>query len=138
MLETAADKDREEAITRDICRAWSCKAGSLGRYSRVDRYLYNGDKLRCAIEIKARANRDSNTFPTVLLNLDKFMNLAYLEALTRLPAYYFVLFKDGLYYVDVRQVRNCPIVVRGRKDRNLQNDVEPCYEIPITEFRRMK
>jgi hypothetical protein len=143
MLETENDRIEENKVTERICKAWKVESGGMGAYSPFDKYLYSGEILKAIIEIKIRWNRKFDSFPTVLMNLDKYITLINLEIYTKIPALYIVAFSDGIYYIKASDIHDnlekLQIVVRGRKDREgVKNDIRPTIDVPLTLFTKIK
>ena len=112
----------------------------MGPYSPFDRYLVKAGRLVAVAEIKTRTNRTLETFPTVYINLDKWVTLTVAEAALRVAGLFVIAFSDGIYWVRVGRVplAQCEVGRRGRTDRkDVTDDVVPAVELPTSLFRNL-
>ncbi len=132
---TADDSRSEDEVAAMIGERMRCEVRHFGQFSAVDWYMVRNGRLVGVAELKTRSH-DSGKYPTVFLNVRKWLALLLAEQGLGVPAAYFVRFADGVRWVkvgeiDASQVRigGCARIVKSR------NDIEPVIEIPVEQMR---
>lgn len=137
--ETKADLDREAATLKIFCLNMNC---TYKKVREIDDYSPDAtfwrDKKRVAVgEVKVR-NCNHDTYKTLIISKAKIDSV--FERWTPLPFVLIIHWNDGIYWVAVTEVskQHWKIKMAGREDRDDPKDMEPCYDIPIEEFTRLK
>lgn len=128
---TKRDRRNEAAAARLLEKHWQCELQHFGKLSPIDWYATRHGRMVAIAELKSRTHRAGH-YPTVFLNVRKWLALSLAEAGLGVPALFAVSFTDGVRYVrigevDASQVRigGCSRVVKA------SSDVEPVIEVPI-------
>jgi hypothetical protein len=140
MLETPRQTATQDAIANRLAAAWRCEWGRMGPYSPFDVYLMREKKIVALVEIRTRQNRQFATFPTVMLDLDKWFHLMQGEVVMQLAGVYVVAFPDGIWWLRIGTlpVNTFKVTFRGRTDRpEAPNDQSPVIEVPCASFHRL-
>lgn len=139
-LERPVHVAREQEIAARLAAAWRCDWQQMGPYSPFDVYLLREKRIVAFAEIKTRGDRACHTFPTVMINLDKWFTLMQAEIGLSIAGLFVVAFSDGIWWVRIGTlpVNHYKICYRGRADRPaVKNDVMPSVEVPSGEFKRL-
>ena len=137
-LENDLYETREGKIAEKVAAAWKCEAHRMGPYSPFDIYFIRDTRLCAFAEIRSRIDRELRTFPTVLIDLDKWFPLMQSEIYLKVPAFYIIAYSDGIFFLRLAEVdvSRYPITFKGRKDRpQAKNDLSPVIEIPSGLFK---
>jgi hypothetical protein len=134
---SSADSSAERAVGKLLEAAWGCSIRSFGALSPIDWYAERHGRLVGLIEIKARSHR-LDRYPTVFLNVRKWLALQLGACGLGCPALYVVKFEDGVCWIEVTNVDakehsigGCMRIVKS------VNDVEPVIRIRVSEMRRL-
>jgi hypothetical protein len=129
---TQANLDTAQAVKDEIAERWQYQIRSFGMFSPVECYMTDPDAtvVRGIANITAR-NNASTKFPTIWLNCRSWLALMMASTGMQVPAYFIVKFSDQIMWIDVAQVGGMRMIMAGRKDRGLANDIEPVFDIPI-------
>lgn len=140
-LEMPHQQKRELIIGQLVSSAWGCEAKKMGSYTHFDVYFIKGQRVVALAEIRSRADRELNSFPTALIDLDKYMALLMAEISLRVPAFYIIAYPDGVYYTRISGLPASELqkTYKGRTDRLdiAPNDMSPVLEVPIKYFKRI-
>ncbi len=141
----SAEDDRNEREVAAILTNYfskqhgACTFCSFGRLSPIDWYIERDARVIGVAELKAR-NHASGTYPTVFLNVRKWVALTMASLGLGVPALFAARFTDGVFFiwlgkVDARQhsISGC-FQARAVKS---ENDVEPLIEVPIEHMERV-
>lgn len=140
VYETDADRGREKRIARSVARFYNSEIlWPLPMKYGADAFLKHKRSGTAAwIEIKRRfVGRDH--YPTLILSVSKIKELKNLARETGTGALVCVAWNDRIGIISARLVsyRTCDIVMAGREDRNDPGDMEPCFEIPVSQFNNI-
>lgn len=137
IFKTAADESSEQHVAQLIESRWGCALHSFGRLSPVDWYAERDGRLVGLLELKTRSHK-IGTYPTVFLNVRKYLALQLGAVGLGVPALFVVRWTDALRWVEVASVDassstigGCLRVVKSR------NDVEPVIEVPVGAMREV-
>jgi hypothetical protein len=138
-FENDIDREREDHICDVIAKSWRCSWGSMGKFSPFDKYLMRDGRLCALVEIKARLNRNYDSFATIFLNFDKYVTLLTAELFLKMPTFFVIGFSTEIYYVRIGNlpIKELGIFVKGREDRQAFNDIRPTIEIPRQFFKKI-
>src|SRR5262249_61644069 len=91
------------------------------------------------LELKCRQNRTSDSFPTTMLSLRKWMALTFASLALGCPPFFVVRFTDGIFFIDIRTLDTTDNCVTGRRDRQALTrfDREPVIEFPVLAMTKL-
>jgi hypothetical protein len=137
IFRTQEDRDIEREVASQIEAAWRCQMHEFGALSPVDWYAVRMNRMIGVAELKARSH-PFGSYPTVFLNVRKWLALSLASLGMGVPAVFVVKFSDSVYWIalaqiDPRQFRiaGCSRLVKAK------NDIEPVIEVPISQFRAL-
>jgi hypothetical protein len=132
------DRGNEAEIARKLERVWRCSIRPFGALCPVDWYAERDGRLVGVLELKSRAH-ESGKYPTVFLNVRKWLALSLATVGLGCPAIYVVRFSDGVYWcslseIDARVTRigGCTTVVKSH------NDIEPIIVMELAKMKRVE
>jgi hypothetical protein len=138
VFRTQEDHDSEREIAARIEMAWKCQLHEFGALSPVDWYAVRFSRMIGVLELKVRSH-NVITYPTVFLNVRKWLALSLASIGMGVPAIFVVKFCDDVRWItlaniDPRQFRiaGCQRLVKAK------NDIEPVIEVPVAQFRPMR
>jgi hypothetical protein len=153
--ETSSDAARERKVASKFAQALSKKYGSSGgpRFGSIkarpgapfDYYItgeesghHKKSKAKLLLEVKCRKN-ESKKWPTYLISAQKIILLKSIGAGAGIKAGLAVQFTDGIFFFDISSadLTSIPIEIAGRTDRKDELDLEPCFMIPISMFKKV-
>lgn len=133
-----SDREAEDLAQRSIEAAWGCTLHKYAGLDTVDFWAEAFDRTSALIEVKARSV-NSTTYPTVFLNLRKWSKLLDMAVCTGVPAYFFIVYKDCIKYINVELVDARAHGIGGTRHRvKSENDIEPVIHIPIKEMETLE
>jgi hypothetical protein len=132
VFQTEEDRRNEEEVAAACAAVWHCRIGRFGALSPVDWYGERDGRLVGVLELKARGHALDH-YPTVFLNVRKWLALTLAAVGLGCPAIFVVKFTDGVYWaplskIDATQHRiaGCAHIVKNG------NDIEPVIEVPVS------
>lgn len=129
------DRANEQRVADVIASAWSCDVRPFGALSPVDWYASRAGRLSGLLELKCRTHAVEK-YPTVFLNVRKWLALTLGSVGMGVPAVFVVRFTDGLRWVPVAEINASNQVVGGCARRvKSDNDIEPVIEVPVSILR---
>jgi hypothetical protein len=87
------------------------------------------------LEIRVRGVY-KNTYPTLMISLEKWVNIQHISKISNLPAIFLIEWKDGLYWIKQDKV-TYSVDVGGSEKRNDDLDYELCVFIPVDQFKKL-
>jgi hypothetical protein len=137
VFQTEADREHERDTAARLEQAWRCRIRSFGALAPVDWYAERDGRLIGVVELKARPHA-STRYPTVYLNVRKWLALGLAATGLGCPAILVVRLSDGLFWVSLSEIdagchriSGCMTIVKST------TDIEPIIEIPIAILRRV-
>jgi hypothetical protein len=128
---SAADVASEGDVAVLMERAWSCDLHRFGLLCPVDWYATRAGRLVGVLELKTRTHAAA-TFPTVFLNVRKWLALSMAAWGLGVPALFVVRFTDGVRWCRVQDVNARVHRVAGCARRvKSASDVEPVIEVAV-------
>lgn len=135
----AHDKANEEDVRAAIESAWGVEIRRYGgHFDAIDFYALRGQKIAAHLELKSRTH-ESTKYPTVFLNVRKWMALTMTWLNMGVPSLFIVRFTNEIRWIDVKNVdaRNirlggCSRVVKAK------SDIEPVIEVPIGQMNTLR
>jgi len=136
-LETAEDKEREEALRDRVARKWKVDMKEIPSTYCLDWAIARDEKIVAWVEAKCRKHIYGK-YPTYMIAMKKWNAFREFNATSHLKGFLIVEFTDGDYWLDTADVEEQYFAIGGRKDRNLKKDLEPCVFFDIKYFKRLK
>lgn len=137
IFQNETDRQNEESVAKSLGEAWGCRIRPFGALSPIDWHAERNGRFVGILELKARPHAHDR-YPTVFLNVRKWMTLTRAELGLGVPALFVVKFDDGIFWIPVAQIdaRQCRMggCVKLVKSGN---DIEPIIDVPISSMRRI-
>lgn len=135
---TTQDRQNEHHIADLIATAWDCQITPFGALSPVDFYATRHGRLVGVLELKSRSHT-RGTYPTVYLNVRKWLALSLAGIGLGVPAMFVVLWSDAAGYIDITSVDGARHAIGGCTRRvKSGSDVEPVIEVPVAAFTQLR
>lgn len=130
------DLKSEDAIKNAVEQAWNCTLHHFGRLCPLDFYAVRDGRMVGIIEAKSRSH-NASAFPTVFLNVRKWLALTMASVGLGVPALYVVRFLDGIRYISVHDIDAAEMRIGGTQKKAIQGhrDIEPVIEVPVASMR---
>ena len=135
IFQTAADRDNEATVATIIEGKWNCNIRRFGVLSPIDWFAERNGRLVGVLEVKSRTH-PSDKFPTVFLNVRKWLALRLASIGLGCPALFVVRFTDCVRWVAINDVDGtqntiggCSRIVKGI------SDIEPVIEVDIATMQ---
>jgi hypothetical protein len=133
------DDANEQLVAAVLSREWHCEFHKYkGEYQRIDWWIEQNEDFVMLAELKSRAH-DFDTYPTVFLNVRKWLALTLASLGLGVPAIYAVKFLDRIAWMPLtsidaehNRVGGCKRIVKSSNDR------EPMIEIPLDDWRTLR
>lgn len=132
------DERAEQEIAALVANRWGCAVRSFGKLSPIDWYAERAGRVVGLLELKNRSH-ESTRFPTVFLNVRKYLALLLGALGMGVPGVFIVRFTDRVLWmrladIDAGAVRmgGCLRLVKSR------NDIEPVIHVPVAEMHALK
>ena len=106
------DKQYEDETAEIIEQAWRCQIHKFGQLAPIDYYAIRDGRMVGLLELKSRSHAHGK-YPTVFLNVRKWLALVMGAAGMAVPAMFIVRFTNGLYYIPVAEVDATKIIIGG-------------------------
>lgn len=132
IYETESDLKRERALANYAALKWNCFMRKQDKYNQFDYVAISGGKVKAFVELRCR-NNEYEKYPTCFVSASKLSSAHAMYQATGLKVLFLVSWKDKTGFTDL--VKQYPITVGGRLDRNDSADVEALAEIPISDFK---
>lgn len=135
IFKTPEDEEHESAVAAKVETAWSCRLHSFGKLCPIDWWAERDGRMVGLLELKSRTH-SSDTYPTVFLNVRKWLALTLAEVGLGVPAIFAVEFTDRLCYIPLSEVDGTQIAIGGTKHLvKSRSDIEPVVLVPIASMR---
>jgi len=132
-----ADQEAARDVANLIEQAWNCELHPFGALSPIDWYAQRFGRLIGLLEVKARSHA-INTYPTVYLNVRKWLALSLGSVGLGVPAIFAVRFTDCVTWTPVARIDATQTVIAGcARLVKSHNDIEPVIEVPIGNLRTL-
>ena len=136
MAATPEDDRREREVARRLEVAWGCVLHRLPHLNPIDYYAETSQRLSAHVEIKVRSHTPTK-YPTVFLNVRKYLNLLNAYLFTGVPSYFAVGFSDGqIGWISVADVVPGPVIRMAGTQRaaRLASDYEPVIDVSVASL----
>ena len=138
VFKSGEDERNEGTVAGEIERLWGCEARSFGKLAPVDWWFSRHGRVVGVGELKSRAHPHTK-YPTVFLNVRKWLALMLAANGMGVPAVFVVKFIDGTRWIPISEIDASKISVGGlSRIVKSRNDIEPVIEVPVTEMRKME
>lgn len=131
---TEEDRKNEREVADQLEKVWFCALRSFGCVAPIDWYAFRDRRLLALIELKSRSH-PSTKYPTVFLNVRKWLALSLASAGLGVPAIFVVRFTDGIWWVPLRKVNATDVRIGGcSREVKSETDIEPVIEVRIVDM----
>lgn len=135
LFATRNDAAAEDATARLVEQTWGAELHKFGPLAPIDFYAMRHGRVVGVLELKTRTHT-SDRYPTVFLNVRKWLALRMASMGLGVPAVFVARFEDGARWIGVEQVDaskarmgGCLRVVKAA------SDIEPVIEVPVASMR---
>lgn len=136
--DTEEDARNESEAQKIIEAKWQCELHRFGQMAALDWFATRHGRMMALIELKSRTHA-SDHYPTVFLNVRKWLALMLGEAGLGCTGLFLVKFTDGLFWIPVAQVDGTKHKVGGLKlIKKAVSDIEPVIEVPVASMKRIE
>lgn len=135
----AADRDKsnESEVAQMIGAAWGCEVRPYGMLSPVDWYAIRDGHVVANLELKSRTH-DSQKYPTVMLNIRKWLALGLIQIGMGCPSIYVARLTDGVWWIRYDDIPTHDMRIGGAsRIVKSKTDIEPIFYIPIASMRKL-
>ena len=138
LFATDRDKSSETATVLLLREKLECDIYAFGPLCPVDFYAIADGRLVGVLELKSRSH-SSKQFPTVFLNVRKWLALKMAMVGLGCSGLFVVRFTDGVYYIKVDDIPTKGNVRMGGTKRIVksQTDIEPVIHVPVKMMKYM-
>ena len=128
---TRGDEDSERQVASVLEQAWGVELHRFGKLCAIDWWALRSGRLAGVLELKTRSHA-STKYPTVYLNVRKWLALTLAANGLGCPAIYVVRFEDGIFWTPVNEIDASQVTIGGCvRQVKSRSDVEPVIEVPI-------
>ena len=138
VFQNEQDRESERDVAKKLEIAWQCSVHSFGALSPIDWYAVRDGRTTALLELKARTH-PADKYPTVFLNVRKWLALSLGACGMGVPAIFVVKFTDQIRWtplasVDARdhRIAGCATLVKS------VNDIEPVIEVPVSQMTELR
>ena len=137
IFKTAEDERSEDETAKAIETVWCCECRSFGKLAPVDWFFVRTGRMVGVGELKTRTHA-SGQYPTVFLNVRKWLALSLAGNGLGVPAVFVVRFTDVVKWIDVSTIDASVVRVGGcTKIVKSRNDIEPVIEVPVMAMKAL-
>ena len=137
VFKSEEDERNEGAVAGDIERAWGCDARSFGKLAPIDWWFSRHGRVVGVGELKSRTHPYSQ-YPTVYLNVRKWLALLLAANGMGVPAVFVVRFSDCTKWIPVTEIDASSVSIGGlTRTVKSRNDIEPVIEVPVIKMRML-
>lgn len=137
IFQTAEDQASEAYVAEVLASKWRCQIQSFGALSPVDWFAARDGRLVGVLELKSRGHPAAK-YPTVFLNVRKWLALSLASIGLGCPAIFVVRFSDSIRWIPLididagaQRIGGCSRLVKSG------NDIEPVIDVPILGMRKL-
>lgn len=140
---TREDTVGERQVADWLARVWRCELRPFGALSPVDWYAIRDGRLIGICELKTRSH-PVDKYPTVFLNVRKWLALRLGSVGLGVPALFVVRWPDDLRSISIDDLEVTRVVMggAGRPRQRIRGNVtsttdrEPVIEVPVNDMRQ--
>jgi hypothetical protein len=138
IFKTEEDERSEQGVAKILEKYWSVQIKSFGKLSVIDWYAIRQERLVGLIELKTRYH-DVSKFPTVFLNVRKWLALLMGSNGIGVPSIFCVRWQNCIKYINIGDIDATRVKIGGcKKIVKSRNDIEPVIEVPISEMTNVQ
>jgi hypothetical protein len=132
------DRRAEREVGELVAQAFGCRLGSFGRLTLIDWYAERNGRLVGLLELKARSHA-TTAYPTVFLNVRKWMALWLGAFGLGVPSLFVVRFTDDVRWIALSDIDARSARVAGcKRTVKSETDVEPVIEVPVGAMKPLR
>jgi hypothetical protein len=132
------DDRAEHEVAAVLGAAWQCELRQFGALSPIDWYATRLGRMTGVLELKSRSHA-FGTYPTVFLNVRKWLALQLASAGLGVPAIFVVKFTDGIAWAPLVTIDASAMRIGGCRELvKSRSDIEPVIDVPITILRTLR
>jgi hypothetical protein len=136
IFKSEADELSENEMSALIGKLWECECRSFGKLAPIDWFFVRHGRLVGVGELKTRTHH-TDRYPTVFLNVRKWLALSLASSGLGVPAVFVVRFENCIKWVDLATVDASVVRVGGCKQIvKSRNDIEPVIEIDVSKMKQ--
>jgi hypothetical protein len=137
MFATQGDRRAEDQIAAQIALVTGCVVHRFGMLSAVDFYAVREGRMAGVFEVKHRSH-PANRYPSVFLNVRKWLALTLASAGLGVPALFVVGWEDEQRWIRVGDVDATKHRIAGCAQRvKSDSDIEPVIDVPVAQMVRL-
>lgn len=137
LFATRSDAASEDDTARLVEQTWGASLHKFGPLAPIDFYAIRHGRLVGLLELKTRSHA-SDAFPTVFLNVRKWLALRMASMGIGVPAVFVARFTDDVRWIDVEEVDASKARMGGAlRVVKASSDVEPVIEVPVAQMRAL-
>jgi hypothetical protein len=134
---TKQDVWNQQKAATEFAKVLGAEMKEFGQLCAIDYYALVKGKMAGVVEVKCRSH-ESSRFPTVFLNVRKWLALQMASVGLGVPAYFVVQFADGVRYINIAEVDAARHRVAGTKYLvKSHTDIEPVIEVPVSQMEKV-
>lgn len=131
---TAEDTRNEDEVAAVCEHVWRCRLHRFGQLAAVDWFATRDGRPVGVLELKSRTH-PAGQYPTVFLNLRKWLALHLAAAGMGVPALFVVRFTDSIRWITLADVPAGAVRIGGtRRIVKSRSDVEPVIDVPVSSM----
>jgi hypothetical protein len=131
---TTETRYQQAAVAQELERSWSVEIRLFGPLCAIDFYALSAGKLAAVIEAKSRTH-PYGRYPTVFLNVRKWLALTLAAHGLGVPALYVVRHTDGTHWTPVSDIDASAVTMGGMSTPERYTDYEPVIHVPLSVLR---
>lgn len=132
-LDTKNERDTIAALEA----AWKCQIKPFGKLCPVDFFALRDNRVVGVLELKSRTH-PLKKYPTVFLNVRKWLALKMASYGMGCPAIFVVKFLDGIFFIPVDEIPVGQVSIGGTKQRvKSHTDIEPVFEVSVNLLKEL-
>ena len=129
------DTANEDKLRARIEQAWGCELKRFGKLCAIDFYALRHNRMVGLVEIKCR-HHPMNQYPTVFLNVRKWLALQLAQQGLGVPAMFVVGFDDAVRFIPINEVNTSDIRMAGTTHLVKSHaDIEPIIYIQLDTMK---
>jgi len=138
LYETEKHLEAEARTAELLAKAWHCEFHKMPIRYNLDFVAKRGDIALSFCEFKTRnyTMEKIGEMGGYLISIGKWASAKALCEASGLPFTLIVTATDGIWYYPVKDFKPDGVLVRGRKDRNDWQDIEPCVLLKVDRFTK--
>lgn len=139
LYESQKDLDSESMVVETLGKEWNCSFSKMPIRYHLDYVAKRGDKAIAFCEVKTRnyTMQKIDEMGGYLMSIGKWSSAKNLYDCSGLPFILAVKTLDGIWWSSFKEFKPDDILVRGRKDRNDWQDIEPCVLLDVKKFKKI-